>query len=135
MEWLNINPSDIQDGNLLGLIAELEELVPVSHRQYDTLFIFLTQCLYYNGKVGGRIKLNARQHAPAKGLLETRVSKLQGTAIFEVCNELSLKKHESIEMHDAKQLYVFLNAFLPNYEKTDRERNKRLKHSPRKNFR
>ena len=68
MEWLDTNPRIINNEQLNKLIAELEELLPVDHRQFDTLFLFLTQCLYYNGLPGGRIKLNARQHAPIKGL-------------------------------------------------------------------
>ena len=124
MNWLESNPQNVEDEHLLELIGELEALVPVGRDQFTSLFLFLTQCVYYNGP-GERIKLNPKQHAPLKGLLETKVISLVDTSIYEICGELAAQHFKSLEMYDNKQLYVFLNEFLPNYEKAERERKRR----------
>lgn len=112
--------SEIEDSSLLDLIAELSEVtrVPVIDRR--SVFSFLSQTLYPAGS-GKRYKLEKDLLNPAKGLVR-KVTSFRGTLVFQVCEELAQMQNQSAEVAENKSLYVFLNDYLPNYEKKAKPR-------------
>jgi hypothetical protein len=115
MKLLEQKIESIDDPAVLALIQELSLLTNVPAHTHWMLWTFLTQCLYPFGS-DRRYKLAKDDLNPA-GILIQRVGKLQGTAIFEMCEEVARKSSQSAELYVNHSLYVFLNKLLPDIHK------------------
>lgn len=107
---------DINNGLILELLTEIEHATQVSRRGFETLplFLYLTQCLYPNGGSEKRVPLRADM-TPVTGLLGTRVEKLAGSTLYELCEELAVRARVPLEMNINKKLMTFINLTIPKF--------------------
>ncbi|MBL9186215.1 MAG: hypothetical protein JNK23_01925 [Opitutaceae bacterium] len=115
----------VSDPDLVALISELSEVTTVVPEASQTLFGFLVQCVYPAG-AGHRYKLEKDRLTFGLFLLR-KVGSLQTSAIYSVCDELAKMKNQSAEVALTTALYVFLNRYLPDFEK----RPKKTRYDPR----
>lgn len=110
----------ISDPDLLQLISELTEVTTVCPEAPQNLYGFLVQCLYPAGS-GCRYKLD-QHRLTAGGFLLKKVGKLQHSEIFRMCDELAHKQSQTGEVALNMHLYVFLNKYLPDFERKPKKR-------------
>ena len=115
----------VADQNLLSMISELEHATHVAGEKEYLLWGYLVQCHYPNG-AGNWFEIDKNKIIPG-GLLSRKIGKLEGTAIYQVCDEVAKTKGDSIESVVNLSLYVFLNRYLPNFERKPKKR----RHDPR----
>jgi hypothetical protein len=116
----------ITDPGLISLISELHHATRVVPEPSYLLWGFLTQCHYPNGS--GQWFPIGRDRIIPGGLLSRKIGKLQDTAIYTVCEEIARTHNSSAEAVLNLALYVFLDRYMPNFEKKPRKR----PHDPRK---
>jgi hypothetical protein len=105
----------VGDPMVAALIAELSSLTRVPAHPDWMVWTFLTQCLYPFGS-DRRFKLSKDDLSPV-GFLVQRIGKLQGTAVFDICDEIARKSSQSAELYLNHCLYVFLNNHLPDFDR------------------
>lgn len=79
-----------------------------------------------HGAEGGWFPIGKDRVIPG-GLLSRKVGKLEGTEIFKICDEIARTKNSSVEAVTNMTLHVFLDRYLPNFEKKP----KKQRHDPR----
>lgn len=116
---LQVPLAKIDDPVLRSLISELEHVsgvVAESHRSL-WLYHYLWQCVYPAGASEKRRAIDRARIIPG-GILDTKIHKLQSTAVYPLCHELAMKlRSQSVELVENMKLYVFLNRYLPALEK------------------
>jgi hypothetical protein len=115
----------VTDPDLLELISELAEVTNVQPESPQSLHSFLVQCLYPAGS-GHRYKIEKLRLNPTRTLMK-KLEKLQGTQVYQVCDELARIENQTAEVGLNMHLYNFLNKYLPDFEK----RRKAPRYDPR----
>lgn len=114
----------VTDPLLLSMISELHHATRVEPDPIHMLWGYLVQCHYPNG--AGTWFPIGRNIIPG-GLLSRKIEKLQGTAIYTVCDEIARTHNMSAEAVSNLSLHVFFDRYLPNFEKKPRKK----PHDPR----
>jgi hypothetical protein len=117
---------DINDAELKNLISELHFATQVEPNPRYTLWDFLLQCHYPLG-YGQWFPIGKEKIIPG-GILSRRVGKFEGTPIYTMCDEIARMQNSSAELALNMSLYVFLDRFMPNFEKQHRKK----PHDPRR---
>lgn len=113
MKLLHSLLAEIEDEHLLALIGELGEVSGIAPAEHYTLYKYTWQCVYPGGAGDRRYPIDRNRVNPL-GLLSRKIKKLQGTLIYQFCDELALMtRNEGAELVENMTLYVFLNRYLP----------------------
>jgi hypothetical protein len=114
--FLSTKVNDLHDNYILKLSEELESIrTPRLSSFYNCPFLhFLTQCFLTIEHKKITIK---KIELSGVGFLSTKISKLKETSIYGLCHEIAQKNRSSVEDHETKALYHFLNTAIPNLGK------------------
>jgi hypothetical protein len=115
MRLIDKKLSDITESEVECLIRELKMVTNVSLRHDATLWFFLWQCVYPWG-TEKRYNIEKNDIIPG-GLLSRKLSGLQGTSIYQICEEIAVMRGTSAELFLTTSLYVFFNKLLPDLER------------------
>ncbi len=117
-QLLDTAVGDLRSCGILSLLEELETLTSVSSAAMPraTLWQFLTQCVYPRGLPSKREKIDARS-LPDSALLNTtlRLLSREGSAVYDLCEEIARRNHTSLEFCLGQRLFTFLNRSLPRF--------------------
>jgi hypothetical protein len=119
---------NVTDKELLSLFTELEFATQIVRREERmSVWTFLVQCHYPFGSEPW-MPIGKDRVIPG-GLLSRKIGKLEATSgIVTLCEEIAQISGLSIEAVSGMTLYVFLDRYLPNFEK----KKKRPPFDPRK---
>jgi len=56
------------------------------------------------------------------GLLSRKIGRLQGTLIYQFCDEVARMENQTVEVVEGMSLYVFFNRYMPNFDKKPKSR-------------
>jgi len=119
MNHLQQRADEVEDELFHQCLSELDNLAGIRLDRDIWVIHALTQSVYPMGS-GERYKLEGKLIIP-RGVLDTKLGKIHGTILYQICDELAGIRGESAELYENNRIYVFLNKVLPNHEKKPRK--------------
>lgn len=107
---------DIRSGDILAMIEELEEAIPVvSRTALASPLIHLLQQFTYPQGPEKRVPINpsAALNTP---ILESKVGKLPDGDLRDLCHELAKLSNKGLEFYQGSKVFALLNKTLPRRE-------------------
>jgi hypothetical protein len=111
--------AQIEAPAMLAFIRELEGAtgVPAAADSSRWLYHSLWQCVYPHSASEQRRPIHRDRIIPG-GLLDSKISRLAGTPVHQVCHDLAMSlRSQSAELVENMKLSVFLNRYLPALKK------------------
>lgn len=112
MNYLLTKISVISNPDILWLIQEMEGVSGLQCRHSDFLQHFLEDCVNPNGIPKPIKKMDIAALNPAKvKFLGKKVKQLAKSEIYGLCINAAQRFDDTVELHEEKHLYMFINYF------------------------